>query len=298
MAIKEKKHLRRRSNWYIYLISFAATTVLLALCILAFWDVLFPAGTTKSDPWKTYIPEYELNSTVLFMMGDEQGSVPNSFMLMNYRPGDEVIALIPLNASTRIKAGNKTGKLTDLYKQGGADTLMTGIKDTFGIECDFYVNFDRSSFTGFTSLLGEIKVNIPFFFEGGGIDLHSGEHHLSGGELFLYMNYADFPQAGEDYNLVIIGSAISSLINTNGRHLDTESIQEAFNKILNTASTNLTFRDFANYQRALLYTSENSVNPANYYVPNGVYESDEFIISAESVANIYNRFDMIDSGAD
>ncbi|MCL2071220.1 MAG: LCP family protein [Oscillospiraceae bacterium] len=291
---KEKKHLRRRSNWYIYLISFAATTVLLGLLILAFWEVLFPVNNTNrpSDPWGEYLPGEEANATVLFMMGDSQGSVPNNFMLLNYRPRDAVIALIPLSENTRVTGDNKTGKLGELYSQGGARLVMAGIKDTIGVDCDYYVHFDRVSFTGFTAPLGEIRVNVPFFFEGGGIELNTGEHHLPGGDLFLYMNYADFPNAGDDYNLVIMGSAITTLINSNGRHLDSETIQELFNKILNTANTDLTFRDFTDYQRALLYTSENSVNPAIYYVPSGHYEHDDFIISPQSIANIHNRFDL------
>jgi anionic cell wall polymer biosynthesis LytR-Cps2A-Psr (LCP) family protein len=290
---KEKKHLRRRSNWYIYLISFAATTVLLGLFILAFRDVLFPVSTMgPKNPLMNYVPGEEFDTTILFMMGDEQGSVPNNFMLLNYRPRDEVIALIPLNAATRAAAGNISGKLTDLYSHGGARTVIAGVKETLGIECEFFVHFDRSSFTGFTAPLGEIRVNIPFFFEGGGIELHTGEHFLSGGDLFLYMNFADFPQAGEDYDLVIMGSAITTLINSNGRHLEAEIIQDAFNKIINTANTDLTFRNFTYYQRALLYTSENSVNPAIYYIPSGNYEGDEFIISTLSIANIHNRFNI------
>ncbi|MCL1904073.1 MAG: LCP family protein [Oscillospiraceae bacterium] len=294
MAIKEKKHLRRRSNWYIYLISFATTTVLLGLTILAFSDVLFPPKSTltQKDAWGEYKPDSETNVTVLFMLCDEQGSVPNNYMLMRYRPGDEIITLVPLNASTRVTAGKKTGKLTDLYKQGGANTVTEGIKETLSVECDFYVLFDRSSFISLTSLLGDVQVNIPYFFEDGGIELDTGEQYISGSELFLYMNNADFPEAGEDYNLIIMGSAVSSIINTNARHLENEAIQDAFNKVLNTASTNLTFRHFAFYQRALTYTSENSANPAYYYIPTGSYEAGEFVISAESIGLIYNRFDL------
>lgn len=295
MAVtKEKKHLRRRSNWYIYLISFAATTVLLLLFILAFWDSIFPPSTPRNtNIWGDIVPGSEFNATVLFMMGEEEKSVPNYFMLMNYRPGDDEIALVPLNPDTHVASGAKSGKLTDLYKHGGAQSVMAAIGETLGVDCDFFVHFDRSSFVGFTNLLGEIRVNVPYFFEGGGIDLNTGEHFLSGGDLYTYMSYADFPQAGEDYNLVIQGSAIMSMLNLNCRHLDSESIQEAFNKILNQANTDLSFRDFTHYQQALLYTSENSVNPANYYVPTGEYQAGEFVLSSQAVANIHQRFNII-----
>ena len=292
-TVNEKKHLRRRSNWYIYLISFAATTVLLGLLILALYDVIFPGSSIReTDLWGDFVPSDEYNTTVLFMMSDTQGGTPDNYMLMSYRPREEIIELVPLNPATRVTSGNTTGKLTDLHNQGGAKKVMLGIKETLNVECDFFVTLNRPAFVGFMSLFGEIRINVPFFFEGGGIDLHTGEHFLAGNDLYLYMNYADFPLAGEDYNLVIMGSAISTLINSNARYIERDIIQAAFNKILDTTTTDLTFRNFTYYQPALAYTAENSVNPATYYVPSGRYEGDVFVISEQSVSNIHTRFNI------
>jgi hypothetical protein len=107
-------------------------------------------------------------------------------------------------------------------------------------------------------------------------------------------NPAEHPQAGDDFNQVILGAAITTMINTNCRNVDMDTIQLAFNKILNNAHTNLTFRDFTRYQQALLYTSENSLNPATFYVPTGHYEGHEFIVSAQSLAIILYRFGLVD----
>jgi anionic cell wall polymer biosynthesis LytR-Cps2A-Psr (LCP) family protein len=242
-----------------------------------------------------YIPEQELDVTLLFMMSDEQGSVPNNFMLLNYRPKDEVIVIVPLNSQTRLSAGGISGRLTDLYSGGGSTRLIEAIEETLGIECEFYVQFDRSSFANFISALGDVAVNVPFPFEGGGIKLPPGEQSLSGGDLFVYMNYANYPEiaVGEDYDLVIMASAMTTLINSNCRNLDTETIQDAFNKIRNNATTNLTFRDYTEYQRALLYTSSNSINPAINYIPSGFYEGDGFVLSNQSIADILNRFRLV-----
>jgi anionic cell wall polymer biosynthesis LytR-Cps2A-Psr (LCP) family protein len=292
--VKVKKHLRRRSNWYIYLISFAATFAALGMVILAFQDILFPVSTSTqtTDRFGSFIPSDELDVTVLFMMGDNQGSIPSKYMLMNYRPADEIIVLVPLSESTRVTVGSSSGKLTDLYRQGGASRVVEGIKTTLGIECEFYVQFDRSSFTSFTAPFGEIQVNVPYDFTAGGITLRSGDHRLAGADLFVYMMFANFPQAGEEFELVITGTAMSALINTNLRNLDPQIIQEAFNSVYNNASTNLTFRDYSNYQRALVYTSQNSFNPAVYYLPAGEYNAGEFVLSNQSIADILNRFNL------
>jgi anionic cell wall polymer biosynthesis LytR-Cps2A-Psr (LCP) family protein len=295
MEKKNRKNLRRRSNWYIYLISFAATFMLLGLVVLAMRDVLFPGmGISTWDKTRgDYVPDEALDVTVLFMLSDEHGGVPGKFMMLNYRPRDGVITVVPLNAKTRVKSGRNAGTLTELYSQGGAQRVSEGIKDEFGVECGFYAQFDRSSFTEFVNLLGEVSVDVPFNFSSDEINLSAGEHKLTGDELFIYMsrfNSADYPQAGEDYDLVIMGSAITTLLNSNCRNKDSDAIQNSFNKILNNATTNLSFKDYTEYQQALLYTSKNSVNPAVYIIPSGEYESDKFVASNQSVADILSKF--------
>ena len=110
----------------------------------------------------------------------------------------------------------------------------------------------------------------------------------------MYMNFVNFPESvvGEDYDLVVTGTAVTNLINTNSRQREPEMIQDAFNRIRNNANTNLTFRDYTAYQRALHYTSVNSTNPAIYYVPDGLYETGDFVVSNQSIANILNRFNL------
>jgi anionic cell wall polymer biosynthesis LytR-Cps2A-Psr (LCP) family protein len=296
---KSKKNFRRRSNWYVYLISFAATTLLLVLIVFGFRDVLFPQNSARTtDQWRNtvFTPNSDLDTTVLFMMSDSQGSAPRKYMLMNYRPADEVIVLVPLNADTKVTTTGRSiqsGRLTDLFTQGGAPLAAQGIADTLGLEVPFYVQLDRSSFTSFTSDLGEVTVNIPFDFSGGGIaTLFAGEHKLTGGDLFIYMTQANFPQAGANYDLVIMGSVISTLINSNLRNLDDETIQTTFMRILNNANTNLTNADFRHYQQALRYTSQVSVNPAGFYFAPGAYESNEFVLTEQAIAEILKRFNQ------
>jgi anionic cell wall polymer biosynthesis LytR-Cps2A-Psr (LCP) family protein len=293
---KQKRDQRRRSNWYIYLISFASTCVLLGLFILAFSGTLFPQNRMTHQSWDlNYVPSPELDTTVLFMMSDEQGSVPHKFMLMNYRPRDEVIVLVPLNEDTRIQTRNTIGRLTDLYRAGGPELVSEGIANTLGVECEFYVKFDRASFTGFTSLLGEIPVNVPFPFSEGGLGLPVGQHLLSGGDLFIFMSYANFPEAGADFNLSTVGRAFTAFINSNLRHMDDESINSTFNRVLNNATTNLIFGDYINYRGALQYTSNTSISPASFYIPSGQREAHEFVISPQSIAEIHERFNLIPS---
>ncbi|MCL1881691.1 MAG: LCP family protein [Oscillospiraceae bacterium] len=294
-AQKSQIEKRRRSNWYIYLISFAATFVLLGLFTLAFRDTLFPQTRSSTVDWQgmlTYSPDAELDTTILFMLSDEQGSVPHKYLLLNYRPRDEVISIVPLSQDTRIETRNNSERLADLYSRGGANVTKAGIVNTLGIPIEFYVKFDRASFTGFTAPLGLFSVNVPFPFSESGLTLNVGEHLISGGDLFTYITFADFAEVGTHFNLAIIGQSLTSFINSNLRNMDVESIQSAFNRVLNNASTNMTFRDYISYQRALYHTSTNSINPAEFYIPTGEQEDTLFVISNQSIANINSRFNV------
>jgi len=292
--LTKKAVKRRRSNWYIYLISFAATFVLLCLFVLAFRHVLFPSGNNNSNRG-VYTPDAELDTSIMFMLGDSQGGVPSKFMLVNYRAADEVIVLVPLNADTRVTGTGRdtsSGSLTEIYSRGGAAVLTQSIAQTLSIDIPYYVQFDRSSFTAFAADLGEFRVNVPFDFEGGGLSLKSGNHRLSAENLFLYMNFANFPQAGANFKQVVTGSAIMNLINTNLRQKDAEVIQTTFTKMLNNATTNITNSDFRTYQQALLYTSENSINPASYFLPGGAYVGEDFLLDSQSILEIKSKFGL------
>ncbi|MCL1866393.1 MAG: LCP family protein [Oscillospiraceae bacterium] len=296
---RKNSHRRRRSNWYIYLISFAATLSLLCLIVLALSDVLF-AGGNSNQPRNRYggnsyyVPDASLDNTVLFMLSDEQGGVPDKFMLMNYRPRDEVIVLVPLNKQTLVASGGGASTLTELYSEGGAGLVTTGIEKTLGIKCGYYISLTRSSFLSLTDDLGLIAMSLPYDFVWGNSNFPAGDNKLTGNELFNYMFHADYPQAGSNFDLVITGSALTSFINYNLKELEPKTIQDTFKKILNNAATDMTFKAFTEYQQAFLYNSQNSTNPASYYIPTGVYddENDEFSLSNQAIVEIINRFNL------
>jgi uncharacterized protein YejL (UPF0352 family) len=289
---------RRRSNWYIYLISFAATFALLSLIVLAYQEVLFGGGSRTGGG--DYVPDPELDATILLMLGDKQGDPPHMFMMLNYRPADEVIMLVPFSADTVFSAQTSTrstitGTLTHLYSSGGAALVTDGISRAFEIDLNHYIEFDRASFISFTEDLGEVPISVPFDFTHSGVAFSEGENDLSGEELFIYlncMNNDNFPQVSKNYDLTVLGEAISSLINNNLNNLNAQTIQRTFNKALNNASTNITIGVYRSYQQALLYTSNVSVAPAGYILPMTTESDDGLVLTNRSIADILNRFSV------
>ncbi|MCL2035765.1 MAG: LCP family protein [Oscillospiraceae bacterium] len=294
-----RKSVRRRSNWYIYLISFASTLAFLLLIVLAFQDLLFshtPNG--YNDGWgpQNYTPEKELDVSILFMMGESQGAPPDKYMLVNYRPKDGAIVLVPLNPHTRLTGTDGNGKITDLYASGGAKSVVAGIEKTLGIKCRF-VQFERSSFTSFAFTLGKFYVNaiVDFDWESNGerLVITKGEHALTGSDLFSYIIYATFPPEHDGYDLTMSGEIVKSLVNTNLKGMDVEAIYGAFMKIVNNANTDLTSADYRTYQQALYYTSQSAGNPAHYYLPSGEYDGEEFVLSNQTIADILKEFNLL-----
>ena len=290
MAVK--KATRKRSNWYIYLLTFVITFVMLSFVVYNIWEYLFPAKNLPAMTGSSSDnrPDAVFNTTFLLMLSENKGGVPDYYMLMNYRPRDEEIVLIPVKKNLLSTVRGEQGILTDFYISDGSDGVITAIKNAFGVECEHYIKFDKSSFISFFNTAGTTPVNIPSDLRESEIEFLAGSYEFSGEDLYNYITYPEYNQ-GEDYRLMIHGHAVSNFINKNSRNLTVSEMQSLFTKILNTTDTSLDFLDFTKNQQVYMYTTQNSFNIADYYIPNGtVDEYGQFSVSENTVATIKERF--------
>lgn len=287
--------VKRKSNWYIYIITFIITAALLSLVVWKIWDYLFPAKetvTTNASGITDFRPDASNNMTVLLMLSEEKAAIPEYYMLVSYRPKDEVISLVPLRSDIYATEGGVSGNLMQIYQKNGSQGVMYAMENLFDVKCDFYVKFDKYSFIELANFGGTVSVNIPYTLtdpETGDLDFASGTQILDGEQLYKYITYKNFTE-GIEYTNVVLGSVISSMINQNFRGLTTTDLQTIANMIINNADTDFKFDDYTARQKAFLYTTENTYNPAEYYIPYG--ESDEhgsFILSENSVLTIRDR---------
>ena len=288
-----KRTVRRRSNWYIYVLTFLITFVILSFVIYNIWDYIFPErniSAMSSGSPGDYRPDASFNTTLLLMMSEEKGGIPEYYMLLNYRPRDEMIVLVPVKKNLYAEVGNTKGTLTDIYKSGGSEGAVYAMKNVFGITCEHYIKFDRDSFIGFFDETGYTPVNIPYRLTGGAVDFDAGSYEFDGEALYDYLTYPEYDQ-GEDYRYMIHGLTVSNFINKNSRSLSVTRLQTLFNKILNTTDTNLEFSVFTKKQQAYLYTTQNSFNIADYYIPSGTTNDEGiFTVAENSAATILERF--------
>lgn len=290
-----KKINRRRSNWYIYLITFVISGALLSFAVWMMWDVLFPTSSQpvmSSSGALDYRPDASYNKTMLLMLSENTGGVPEHYMMMNYRPRDEIIVLVPLNPNILATVANQEKRLSEHYSDSGAEGVIYAVESAFGVLCDYYVKFDEDAFVNFIDLAGIAPVAIPYTLDDENYFFLAGEHDFDGQTLYDYITYPDFNE-GEDYRSVVIGSAISKFINKNSLNLTVTQMQSLFNSIINNTDTNLDFSVFTSNQSAYLYTTQNSPNLAVYYVPYGEHlDNGTFRVSENSILTIRDRFGL------
>jgi anionic cell wall polymer biosynthesis LytR-Cps2A-Psr (LCP) family protein len=266
-------------------------SLIVSFVIYNIWDFLFPAQNLPAmSSSADYRPDISFDTTFLLMLSERKGAVPDYYMLLNYRPGSETILLVPVKANLYAEIGNMRGTLTEHYEDGGSRGVMLALQNTLGISPDHYIKFDKDSFIGFLDEAGFTPVNIPYDLIDEEVQFTAGSYEFTGEDLYNYITFPEYDQ-GEDYRFMIQGFAIANFINRNSSNLTIPQLQSLFTRILNTTDTSLDFQDFVQNQQAYMFTTQNSFNIADYYIPIGSADANEyFFISDTAAATIRDRF--------
>ena len=314
--------VKRKSNWYIYLIALIASFTLLGMFVSSIWTTLFPEGdddsiykVSKAD----YRPSAEINLTSLIMLADMKAATPAYYMLMNYQPRNEKIVFVPLRENTKVSYGGNTGSLYEMYDNFGAKAVCAGIEDLLGIKLIHYIKFDRLSFIDFVNMQDTVYVNVPSdvveketkivlkkeMIEVDGeqqevtrqmnetvenVIYTEGVHNMNGEDLYGYLTY-NFGH-GVDYSLAVMGSAAMNMINKNFRGMSTTQVQGLAEHIIKSTETDIIFKDYTTIQPILNYTLENSISPCEYYITYGETDGGYFIISDNCKKTLLDRMDI------
>lgn len=315
--------VKRKSNWYIYVITLIISFVVLGFFVSSIWDSLFPTEKDAESAYSVnnadYRPSDKIRLTAVIMLSEMKAGTPDYYMLANYRPRDEAVVFIPLPENMKVTYNGNTGSLYEMYDNLGAEAVLGGIKETTGVECEHYVKFDRLSFIDFVDLTGSVYVNIPADVTEKKIETYleteiievdgeeqevtrqvkkqvekiifpSGAQQFDGETLYNYITY-DFGK-GADYQLAVIGSAVMNMVNRNFRDLSSTELQGYAEKIISSTDTGFMFSDYVEFQPVFQYTTENSINPCEYYIPYGEADGGYFILAENSASTIRDRFDI------
>ncbi len=291
--------VRRKSNWYVYLIAFVIALTFAFAAIVAFQWYLFPEETDSVGLNKNgeltadFRPSAEYNFNAVLMLSDGSGDIPELFMMASYSAVENRLVFIPLPNGVSMPSEGRT--LQNVYAAQGGAKVSDVIENAVGVKCDFYVALDRQGFITLVSSFGNLEYDVSktMIINDGVVaqTLNAGKQRLDAETIFRLAMKADFGE-GESYRFNYIGSMLSDLINQNFRVLDGNSrlMDSYFKMIMDFSQTNLTDEYYRAHKAALLNTAEYGVLPAEYYVPYGDYSDDgSFVIAENSVTTIKQK---------
>lgn len=289
--------VRRKSNWYIYAITFAITLALALVAIFTFRQYLFPTNTTsvglneRGEPDANFKPTAEHNASIMLMFSDNAEDSPELFVLAEYSAVENRLAFIPIPSG--ISVASESRNLTNIYTAQGGNGVINAINNILGVKCDTYVKMDRKGFINFVTGFGSVEYDIAkTIIIRDGIEseiINAGSQNLTAESIFRLAMCADFEE-GEAYRFNVVGGLLSDLVNQNFRNID-GTLMDIFYRSFNEISeNNLSEQKYKAHKAALLYTVEYGSYPAEYYVPYGEYTEDGgFTISENSITTIRQK---------
>ena len=284
--------VRRKSNWYIYLIAFCITLAMIIMAIFSFRDFLFPKsqetglstdGTLSDD----FVPDHSMDLSVMTMISDGSADMPSLFIAVTYNAVDNRLLFIPVTDGIALASSGRT--LPNIYAAQG---VAAAVSDALGIKFDGYVKFDRATLTGLIATYGNVEYNVAktlLITDGTEVEaINSGDQIFTAEKVFRYIMFADFGE-DESYRFNMIGSLLIELVNQNVSYIDGSLLTAYAEDILN-AETDLTADILSARKAAMLNTVKYGINPADYYVPYGVYGDDgSFTVSDNSITTIQQK---------
>lgn len=287
--------VRRKSNWYIYLIAFGITLAMIIMAILSFRGFLFPeareTGLTDSGELSdNFVPDSSMNLSVMTMISDGAEDLPELFIIASYNAVENRLMFVPVTQGISLESAGRT--LPNIYAAQGAEGVEKAVSDQCGIQFDGYVKFDRSSLISFLATFGNVEYDVArtiLIEDGKEVQaINSGKQVFTAEMIYRYLMFADFGE-GESYRYNMICSLLIELVNQNVAYIDS-SLLDVYAAEITGGDTDLTEDLYMSKKAAMLSTVQYGINPAEYYVPYGEYTDDGgFRISENSVVTIRQK---------
>lgn len=288
--------VRRKSNWYIYLLAFVITLAFVIMVIFTFQWFLFPekseeAGLTSNGELSAdFSPTSDYNFNLMMMLSETSDETPGLFMISAYNAVDSTLTFIPISAGISVGLEGRT--LPNVYAAQGGEGVISAVADAVGVTCDAFVKFDRNSFVELVSSVGNIDYSVPktvIIHDGTIVDtINAGKQLFTAEKAFRYIMLAESDES-ESYHFSLIADLLSELINQNYLYIDSSLLDTYAMIVLNSPETNLTAEDYQNRKAALLNTIMYANSPAEYYVPYGEYADGGFYIAENSITTIRQK---------
>ena len=293
--------VKRKSNWYIYFISFGITIAFVIAAVLAFSWYLFPDRTESvgalqsNNSSEAFKPTSAQNFVMMSMLSDGSSDAPELFVMISYNAVENDICFIPVPSGLSVERTGKT--LSGIYSSEGGEAAVKAVEEAVGVTCGSFVKMDKEAFVSLASAFGNVEYNVGktvIITDGITVEtVNAGEQLFTAETMFGYIMKADFGE-GELYRLNVVGDIMTELINQNFRNLDSSILDVYYNMIIESSDTNIKNEQYQAKKPALLNTVEYGNVPAEYYIPYGEFTEDGgFTISENSIISIKQRVGLM-----
>lgn len=179
---------------------------------------------------------------------------------------------------------------SDTYKNLGAAGVSNSVSRLFGIDIDYYIDFDYTDYEDFYDYLGSVNYTVLNDVRykdtsryGYNIRISAGNQSLDGNSAVKLMRY--YISQENNYTAVndIILSAVSQHINSENY----ENRERIFSRFIEYTNTNITVRDFTAQQDNLTVLSSDTTG-VNVY--NVAVKYDNNNITSDSVSDVLGYF--------
>lgn len=232
------------------------------------------------------LPEVEGKTNFLYLMNNEQTEEMYFCTMIQVDMDTLSYKACTLNPSTL--ADGK--KLSDIYASGGAGSVVNAVNLLFGIDIDFYIDqsvddykkmFDSMGKVSYT-ILNDIKYKDTSTY-GFNIKIKEGEQLLDGDKASKIIRY--YVAEEKNYSAVndIFLVSLSQQINSENY----EKREKLFSTFIDTASTNITVKNFAENIDSMKVLSSETTG-VNVYSAEAQYEGNS--LTSSSVSDIQGYF--------
>ena len=283
---------KRRSNWYIYVITFVVTGVLLILVssilLKSFYDSQGKDATVNVSQNQTAIftPDSSYNFSVLLTLSADNDTTPEKYMTVTYVATDNTFILMPYLPNAVIDGGNT---IKQICEQSGEAEVAKQLSAKTGLSINKYIRFTKSTLTELFDTVGNTTLTIPseIKYENKKDNtvtiINQGTQIFTAEQMYTYLTLPDYSVKDDLYPCKVSATAISAFIDQNFIGTSQKTLDEYINFIINFTNTNIEQSDYDAKIKAIVYTlSQNKSSITDYYIAYGDKSGDDYIIDDNS----------------
>lgn len=184
---------------------------------------------------------------------------------------------------------NKTA-ISDTYQSLGAAGVANSLSRLFGIDIDYYADFNYTDYVDFFDYLGSVNYTVLNDVRykdtsryGYNIRISAGDQTLDGDSAVKLMRY----YVSQENNFSAVNDIILAAVSQHINQENYEKRERAFSRFIEYAQTNITVRDFTAQQDNLTVLSSDTMGVNVYNVPVS-YEGS--VITSDSVSDVLGYF--------